>query len=69
VKVWYVVLAQHSFFARSNGVFCLPAVDHGNKDQFVFETGAIMWYLCEKEAKGEEFWPKVRNPPPPPWNR
>ena len=35
-------------------------MDHSNGDQFVFETGAIMWYLCEKEAKGEEFWPKVR---------
>jgi len=50
---------KEEWFTKINPNGRIPAiVDHGNKDQFVFETGAIMWYLCEKEAKGEEFWPK-----------
>lgn len=37
----------------------MTAVDHENGDLAVFETGSIMWYLCEKLDKEGKFWPKV----------
>lgn len=51
---------KEEWFLKINPNGRIPAiVDHNSNELPVFETGAIMWYLCEKEtAKGEQFWPK-----------
>jgi len=37
----------------------IPAiVDHNNKDYSVFESGAVMIYLCEKYDTEEKLLPK-----------